>query len=189
MGDQVLIRCHCGQFSETTQLRGLIPVENILCHCNICRHATGALTLSGLSLASPPIEAFKTKLTRHATSEKIVRYFCNTCGTHVGYYVVQDDRWSVCSGAVDEVVGNIKGRMESITTHEFVGDTKDGGLLPCFSQTNVYMEHDGSEPTSDWRKEMTTIRTASVTGQSAKTLHAACHCGQVNFSLRRPEER
>lgn len=188
MTDQVLIRCHCGQFSEITQLQGSTPVENVICHCNICRHVTGALTFTGLSLASPPIEAFKTRLTRYATSEKVIRYFCSTCGTHIGYYIVRDDRWSVCSGAVDQVVGNNKGRLEKITSHEFVRDTKDGGLLSCFPRTNVYMEHDGGELASDWRKEIATTQGEGAI-QQAKTLQAGCHCGQVNFLLSRPEER
>lgn len=189
MGDKVLIHCHCGQFSETTQLQGSIPVDNTFCHCNRCRHATGALTFTGLTLSSPPIEAFKTKLNGYVTSEKITEYFCDTCGTHVGYYVVKEDRWSVCSGAVDQVIGSDKGRLENITSHEYVGDTKDGGLLPCFPQTTVYMEHDQGDPIVDWRKEMNLSHGKTTADQPAKTLRATCHCGQVSFSLSRPEER
>lgn len=189
MGDQVLVRCHCGQFSETTQLQDSIPVENIFCHCNICRHVTGALTFSGLRLVAPPIEAFKTKLTRYATTEKVIRYFCSTCGTHVGYYVPQEDRWRVCSGAVDQVVGDNKGGLESITSHEFVGDTQDGGLMPCFPRTGVYMEDYGGELASNWGNGFATTQEEGAIKQPAKTLQAACHCGQVKFSLERPEER
>lgn len=189
MGDQVLIRCLCGQFTETVQLQASIPVDNTLCHCNSCRHRTGALTFTGLRLASPPIEAFTTKLVKYVSSDRLWEYFCATCGTHVCYTMVKENRWSACSGAIDQVVGYKKGKLEKFVTHEYAGDTKDGGLLPLFPGPTVYLEDDGGQPVSDWKSEIARCGNYAGPSQPSKTLEGVCHCGNVKFSVGRPDER
>lgn len=189
MGNRVLIRCHCGQLSEEVQLSQTIPVESFLCHCNSCRHSTGALTFAGLGLASPPVDIFTTKLTKYASSDKLWRYFCETCGTHVCYYVTTEDRWNVCSGAVEQVIGEGQGSLEMITKHEFVSDTKDGGLLPLFPPASVYLLAKEDEPAQDWKLDMAHHWKKSATGEPAAAIEGACHCGQVRFSVSRPKDR
>lgn len=189
MGDYVLVRCHCGQFSETVQLRDSIPVDKVMCHCDSCRQKTGAMTYTGLALASPPIEAFKTKLDTYTISGKLLEYFCPTCGSHVGYHVVEEDRWNVSSGAVDQVIGDKKGQLEKIVGHEFVADTRDGGLVRCFPGTTLYTEHEGQELMSDATFNKMLLRDEGAPSQPSGTLQAGCRCGKVSFSLSRPDER
>lgn len=187
MAQQVVIRCHCGQLSETVQLRDKIPLTGSLCHCNICRHVTGALTFSGVSLLSPPAAVFKEKLVKYATSEKIIRYFCTTCGSHVCYYAVEDDRWAVCPGAIDEVLGEYHGKLEKYTGHEFVADTRDGGLSWCFDIPS-YMEDDGGTPSTDVKNDLRKVQLPASGNANQETLEAKCHCEQVRFSIKPAED-
>lgn len=189
MGDHVLIRCHCGQLTETVQLQQSIPVENILCHCNSCRRSTGALTFAGLRIVSPPISTFVTKLTKYASSDKLSRYFCETCGSHVCYYVVKGDRWNVCSGAVDQFIGSSQGKLERFVKHEYVADTKDGGLLPIFPPAEVHLEDETAESCQDWKSHFPPREADKVEIQSAAPVEAACHCGSVKFSVKSPDTR
>ena len=188
MAQQVVIRCLCGQLTETVQLRDKIPVAGSVCHCNICRHVTGAMTFSGVSLLSPPAELFKDRLVKYATSEKIIRYFCGACGSHVCYNVVQDDRWSVCSGAIDEVLGEYHGKLEQYTGQEFVADTQDGGLAWCLPGIPIYMEEDGAAPIANLKSELEKLHLASSHNGGKGTVEAECHCGEVKFSVKAAED-
>ncbi|EXJ69004.1 uncharacterized protein A1O5_07939 [Cladophialophora psammophila CBS 110553] len=122
-------------------------------------------------------------------------------------HVHTNDTWSVCSGVVDnvEILGATSApSLEKIVQHEFVGDTKDGGLAICLAQVDgpaipLYLQgpdgakvegltgglftriDDISSATS--KGEVNQIRLAS--GDSSK-LHAGCHCGGVNFLITRP---
>lgn len=188
MGQEVIVRCHCGQLAEKAQLRDEIPVKGSLCHCNICRHVTGTLTFSGVTLVSPPAEAFISKLVRYPTSEKIHRYFCKTCGSHVCYYVVAEDRWGACPGAIDEVIGGSQGALEKYTDHEFVGDTVDGGLAWTLPDIPVYLAGLDGTPLTDLRNETRRLQESAKTTEEDK-LEAQCHCGQVRLTVLRPDDR
>lgn len=188
MAQQVIVRCHCGQLTEKVQLRDKIPLAGPLCHCNICRHVTGAMTFSGVSLPSPPAELFKEKLIKYATSDKIVRYFCGTCGSHVCYYAVKDDRWAVCPGAIDKVLGEYNGKLEKHTGHEFVADTLDGGFSWCIPGIPSYMEDDGATPSTDLKGDLQKLQLAGSGNAGQGTVEAKCHCGHVNFSIKPAED-
>lgn len=191
MTEQAVVRCHCGQFKETVQLRDPIPIEGSLCHCNICRHVTGAMTFSGIALTSPPAEAYKEKLVKYATSENIWRYFCGTCGSHVGYHVTKENRWCVCPGNIDELLGSSKGKglLEKYTCHEFVADTIDGGLASCIPDIPFYMEDDNGPPVKDLAQELAKVKPTSDQAQDQGKLEVACYCGGVRFSVGRPDQR
>jgi len=187
MAQQVILRCHCGQLTETVRLHDGIPLAGPFCHCNICRHVTGAMTFSGVSISSPPTEIFKEKLTEYATSDKIVRYFCASCGSHVCYNVVKEGRWSVCPGAIDEVLGEYSGKLEKYTRHEFVADTLDGGLTWCMPDIPNYLEDSGATPSSDLKGDLQKLHPAGSGDAGQGTVEAICFCGQVRFSIKPAE--
>lgn len=189
MGDHVLIRCHCGQLTDTVQLQHSIPVESILCHCDSCRHCTGALTFSALRLFSPPDSAFTTKLVKYASSNKLWRYFCETCGSHVCYYVVEENSWGVCAGVIEGAIDDRRGRLQIFIGHEFVRDTKDGGLLPIFPTSTVYPGDYNGESVQDWKTALADLKVNVEVNDSTDSLPGECHCGSVRFTVGRPDIR
>ncbi|EXJ90524.1 hypothetical protein A1O1_03627 [Capronia coronata CBS 617.96] len=113
--------------------------------------------------------------------------------------VTKDDSWSVCSGVIDQVVGREQVSclsLEKIMQHEFVGDTKDGGLALCLADL-----HDHSVPlfiqascgastenAINFRRELferSGALGASATEQRGE-LDASCHCGGVAFRITPP---
>lgn len=143
---------------------------------------TGALTFSACALLNAPGQIFQSKLTKFATSEAIDRYFCSTCGSHVCYYVVSEDRWSACAGAVDHVDTDDGVALEEYTEHEYVGDTVDGGLACLFPDIPLYLEDDGQEKINSLEKAVSDMQKDVAFGH--ELVKAECYCGQVSMSIR-----
>lgn len=183
------IRCWCGQASATQKMTG--PTS--ICHCSICRYTTGVLFLSALKLHEKP--PFVNQLKRYDSTEKVSRYFCPTCGTHVMFQEIKSGKWGVCSGAVDQILdgGNA---IEDIKSHEFVGDTIDGGLAICLTAAGgkaVELFRQGpDEPALNVSSYLSSVE--STAGSLAdridvsERLNASCHCGGVQYRITQPNE-
>ncbi|KAK5958350.1 hypothetical protein OHC33_000192 [Knufia fluminis] len=147
------------------------------------------MTYNAMPLSSPPTETFKEKLVKYATSDKISRYWCSTCGSHVANYHGSggDDQWKVCTGAIDEVLGEYDGKLEKYTGHIFVADTRDGGLSVCLPDAPSYMEDAEGSPSKDTKKELKQLREAGIHDTGEEMIEAKCHCEKVRFFIKPAE--
>lgn len=173
--------CLCGQVKQTLTLAAeAFPIETPLCHCDSCRSASGVLVNAYLDLARPPESL--ANLTSYDSMRKSIRYFCGKCGTHVVACDKSREVWWVASGTIEH-----EGDVVRIMHHEYVEDTKDGGLATCLiviadrslsayatmpDQRATYPLDAGSQPLS---------------GRDEK-LHARCHCGGVQYYVTPPNE-
>ena len=194
MAAHVLARCLCGRVESKLWLA---PPETKkpLCHCGSCRAGTGVLFLTVLPLSAGR-PSFVDQLNKYASSEKVERYFCGTCGSHVLCHVLADDSWDLCTGAVDKILNGGDSLSEYISGHEFLGDTVDGGLGICMTNANgspldLFLQ--GPDQTailpSDLfsRLEHISRERAGVAGvHTDEYLHASCHCGGVKYRVSRP---
>ncbi|EXJ80979.1 hypothetical protein A1O3_07267 [Capronia epimyces CBS 606.96] len=117
----------------------------------------------------------------------------------------KDDSWSVCSGVIDQVAGHeqvSRLSLENIMQHEFVGDTKDGGIALCLADPDGHsiplfcQESAGAtiEMTVDPGRGLShpsgTIHSVVPEALGAANhigeLSAGCHCGGVTFWVTRP---
>lgn len=201
----IIATCLCGKNAEKFQLDSHPPFKASTCSCNSCRHSSGVLFASCIPVNSRP--AVIDNLRRYDSSNKVSRYFCVECGSHMFIYVVQDDSWSVCSGTVDHVVGLEQVSalsLQHIMHHEFVGDTRDGGLAVCLShfddntaplysqapngttfEGSVHTESSAVEPGGPPKAH---LDAADIVGTATATneISGRCHCGGVNFRITRP---
>ena len=120
-----------------------------------------------------------------------------------------DHVWSVSSGVIDHIDGHEAGSvssLEQIVQHEFVGDTKDGGLAICidkFDGRSIPFFSQGPDgPKSDTTPEElrkmlqhdeatdidTHLQEAIDRQQDRADLDASCHCGGVRFQVTRPSK-
>lgn len=122
-------------------------------------------------------------------------------------HIAKDDSWSLCSGVIEQVAGReqvSRLSLERVMQHEFVGDTKDGGLAVCLAEFDNHLVPlflqgpDGASfemargprsislPQLDLSESpigaTDIVEAARVAGQ----LSARCHCGGVDFSIIRP---
>lgn len=139
-------------------------------------------------MINAPADVFTTKLKKYATTDKIDRYFCSTCGSHVCYYSYKDSHWHACSGCVDEVLGEYEGSLERHDAHEFVGDTIDGGLAFTIPNLPMWLEGDEKTRVDNMREEMTKMKSLAPNTAGNEKIEAKCHCGQVAFSLLRSND-
>ena len=113
-----------------------------------------------------------------------------------------DHAWSVSSGVIDHIEGHQAGTelsLEQIAQHEFVGDTKDGGLAVCLDRFDgksvpYFLQGLDSIKLGSTEKLVEqlqldnppdTVTTERVGIQDA--LRAECHCGGVQFQVTRPD--
>lgn len=103
--------------------------------------------------------------------------------------------WSVCSGVIDRIVDHETiNQLEEVVQHEFVGDTKDGGVAICFAQGEghlvpFFMNSPGGAKVEGSAQELLTELQRSATASIDKNPHmlsAGCHCGGVKFQITRP---
>lgn len=186
MGDLIEIACLCGKTRETVQLRATIPVKIKLCHCNSCRRANGTLCSPSLLLATRP--ACVSDLRSYKVSATTTRFFCSLCGTNICRYSSDSDSWHLRSGVVQRIIGDeqVFSKLEEIVQHQFVGDTKDGGLASCL--TNAENEPIRQSRQHADQQSLDSSQEVLPKWSDRSSLEAACHCGSVRFLITRPNE-
>lgn len=205
MGINVDITCLCGRSQGKAEVAAeSLPVETLLCHCNICRYTSGVLCVSYLTLASPP--GMKESLQTYQSSARMRRIFCGVCGAHIFAYNSDLNEWYLATGPIETLDSAYGIMMETtrLVQHEFVSDTVDGGLAPCLISIGgrklaFFAQGPDEEPlVSDPAVGPLTVllptielrdRQLSSSPSSEDHLHASCHCGGVQFTLSRPTDK
>ncbi|KAI3392923.1 hypothetical protein diail_4972 [Diaporthe ilicicola] len=178
-----------------------LPLSVHLCHCSICRYTHGTLCIFHAVLPSGIVPKFTTpsslaNLTgykhTHAQSE---RFFCTTCGCHVGDRDLEapegaspgaEMEWRVSTSLFSEHGEDVF----QMKTHCFTeGSTGGSGLfdfLPRMGDREMKTFNPG--PDSGWwsasMKDETPKQEFDTQGN--EVLRAGCHCGGVSFTIPRP---
>ncbi len=72
--------CLCGAVRYAAEGE---PVGVALCHCTICRKATGAPAVAWALFPEDGFQWTRGEAASYASSETVVRTFCNHCGTQL----------------------------------------------------------------------------------------------------------
>ncbi|KAJ5632270.1 hypothetical protein N7490_008609 [Penicillium lividum] len=116
----------------------------------------------------------------HATSLS-TRYFCSTCGCHIGDRLHEDGKWIVSNAIFDANQADLG--IWKFNTNLHPDSAQDGGLSALVSTIDghhldlVSPEH-SSRPIADITQKDET---------EDKELLAQCHCGGVSFHIHRPQ--
>lgn len=179
----VTAQCYCKSLHFTLDLpTANLPLPVHLCHCSTCRYTHGTLCIFHAPLPEGVEPQFVSpsgldKLTGYAGPGS-TRYFCSTCGCHMGDVDPGDGKWVISTSlfAKDESVFQIK-------THVFTESAPGGGLndwLPRIGdrEMRVWNPKDGTAAPVESEPE--------VGPDGADRLRAQCHCGGVSFTFPRP---
>lgn len=175
--------CHCHKVRFTIA----VPEENLLlkvhlCHCSICRYMHGAPCCfhaplpSGVAPEFLPPSSLNQLTAYEIAGSKSKRYFCSTCGCHIGDQAQEDGRW-VISNSIFDANREDKGIWE-FATHLHSNSTADGGLsvlVPTIEDRRL--ETVNPEPSAS----------SAPTNTESSELRAQCHCGGVSFCISRPK--
>lgn len=85
--------CICGNISHEISIRKAdLPLKGYMCHCDSCRHMTGALCLTVTFLPAyyEPARSLVDKLKGFQFSKRIIQYHCPTCGCQMMARCVED---------------------------------------------------------------------------------------------------
>ena len=197
------VTCLCSRNQQDVELICDLPYETYTCMCNTCRHTTGQL----FAICIPISQAAKPSsfLKSYDSTEKLRWHFCAICGSHMFISRNAGQTWKVCSGAVDRIPnrpGSPPLALTNIQRHEFVADTKDGGLSLYMEKMHghavlVHLDGPDTPPKASWLARVRELEASSGSTNSREdrtqlnrtsdTLTAQCHCGGVKYYITRPD--
>lgn len=195
--------CYCKAVQYTVEIPSPdLPLPVHLCHCSICRYTHGTLCIfhSELPQGVSPKFVAPSSLDvmtgyKHANAQA-ERFFCSTCGCHVGDRglgvsdeggspVAKDD-WIVATSLFSEHGEDVF----RVTTHCFTeGSAGGSGLftfLPRLGGRELKVWNPG--PGSNWwSAEIKDVPPRQeFDGDGTEVLRAECHCGGISFTIPRP---
>lgn len=177
--------CACQKVKGSVKVpTSTLPLPFDFCHCNICRHQSGLLCASYLTLPEEATDlAFEGPLADYKSSDTVTRTFCSHCGANIYFQDSSDPRADICTGILDRADGMIQ-----LRNHIFVPETKDGGLTAWISDIPAWKGY--SQPSGHGEhieinaQEQTK---ASIRGHS-ESLQAHCQCRGIEFQITAPNE-
>jgi len=76
-------RCLCGSMGYECGPALILPC---FCHCESCRRASGAHAVAWATVRRDSFRVLKGTLRSYASSQPVIRQFCEHCGTPVTYW-------------------------------------------------------------------------------------------------------
>jgi hypothetical protein len=177
--------CKAHTFS-TSVLTSQLPLEGNVCHCNSCRHSTGALYVIDVTWPQPRNKMDISGLQTYQFSKEITYRFCGTCSAPMFYDSQKDPgELGVFSGALK----NIDTDLIKLTEHIYVEDTIDGGGSVWLKRPNAddkeiprFRERSG-ELSWDWPQVSTSTVLKDKREQGSVPIW--CHCKGVEMVIHR----
>ncbi|KAL2857065.1 Mss4-like protein [Aspergillus pseudoustus] len=204
----LIATCDCRTTHFTLTLpTNTLPLTVHLCHCTVCRRTHGAPCSfhAPVPLGNEPVfiapSSLDTSLTGyvHGPSAKSTRYFCTTCGCHIGdrdckgqWYISvsifqegDSAAWEIASHAYTHSTGDggISGLLNVIDGRKLEvwnppQDTQ-GGQQEATSNA-LLGQHVQRQEQADGEDE------DKGEGEEDQTLLAQCHCGGIAARISRP---
>ncbi|KAK3691341.1 hypothetical protein LTR37_018702 [Vermiconidia calcicola] len=190
--------CLCGTAAHTLNLpSSVFPLKAYICHCNSCRHTTGALFLSIIlipeSTSYEPSAELLNKLVPFQFSKRLTYYHCATCGALTLQHCWNDasdpskgHNWDLATGSLEQADG-----VFEVQCHEHIADTLDGGFsdfLPSINGKSL-PRWTANPDSEDLPLYWSSPSRPQITPSSSDNLHAHCKCTGVEFWISRPSER
>lgn len=183
----ITAECLCKAHTFSTEIStSKLPLEGNACHCNSCRHSTGALYVIETTWPQPREHVDIGGLERYQFSANITYRFCGTCSTLLFYEPrTQPGKLGVFSGPLR----NIDADLVRLARHIWVADTVDGGASAWLRRPNAdgkeiprYRERFGELPW-DWPQAPGSTEVGGA--QEQESLPIWCHCRGIELRLRR----
>ncbi|KAF2488129.1 hypothetical protein BDY17DRAFT_350868 [Neohortaea acidophila] len=175
------ITCLCGAIN--VPLDDPLPAKSSLCHCNSCRHTSGALFAGRIGpLENIPDDHTLSACTAYHSSSTTTRYFCSTCGAKLFIHDAGKNEWHTFAGVVDPPA-DLENVLD-IQAHQGLADTHDGGMASFMTtlggKTIPLYSTDASSPAYHLPEPK-----AQPLPDPHATLKAKCHCGGISLLIQR----
>ncbi|KAJ0104325.1 uncharacterized protein J7T55_009490 [Diaporthe amygdali] len=179
----IMAECLCKAHSFSPEVsKSKLPLECNVCHCDSCRHSTGALYVVETTWPQPLEDVDLSGLHKYQFSDNIAYRFCGTCSTLMFY---ESRKYPSKLGTFSGPLKNTDSETIRLARHIYVEDTIDGGATvwlrkpnPDGQQIPRYLERSGEELSWDWPQ------ISSLTGSTGKQEQAPiplwCHCRDLS---------
>lgn len=189
------VHCLCNSHKFSVSLpASKLPLTASCCHCNECRHLTGAMYTCAVEWPGSPESILGSSLQRYTYAKNSVLMFCGTCGTPVFAQRISEGEAPDVFYLAVGLLPNLKVGLVKIAQHLWVGDTLDGGA-------SVYMQNlnGTTQPIPRWRKghgeadglldrdwpPQASCQEKAASASSRDRVHIQCICKGVDFTLSR----
>ncbi|EOD45576.1 putative duf636 domain-containing protein [Neofusicoccum parvum UCRNP2] len=181
--------CLCKTHTFSTEVStSKLPLEGgNVCHCDSCRHSTGALYVIETTWPQPREAVDLSGLARYQFSANITYRFCGTCSTLLFY---ESRRFPGKLGTYSGPLRNVDADVVRLARHIWVEDTRDGGASVWLRRPNRDGEeiarHRLREGELAWDWPRRTPRPPGLEGgRERDALPAWCHCRGVELRVGR----
>lgn len=91
--------CQCGRVRYAAKIAS---DEAYLCHCTMCRRATGGVSIAFVNIARADVAWTGAAPAFYRSSPIAQRPFCADCGTPLGFQFLDGDRMDLTVGSFDD---------------------------------------------------------------------------------------
>lgn len=180
----ITAECLCKAHTFSTRVsKSQLPLESTACHCDSCRHVTGALYVIETTWPQPREDVDLIGLHRYQFSPNITYRFCGTCSTLMFY---EPHQYPSKLGTFSGPLRNIDVDIIKLARHIYVKDTIDGGASVWLRRPNAdgkeiprYQERSGEEISWEWPVKPSSA--ASSTKQAQEAVPLWCRCRGVEL--------
>jgi hypothetical protein len=186
----ITVECLCKAHSISMEIStSKLPLQGNVCHCDSCRHSTGALCVIETTWPQPRESVDISGLQTYQFSADITYRFCGTCSTLMFY---ESRKHPSKLGVFSGPFKNIGTDVIKLAKHIFVGDTQDGGASVWLRKPNAdgeeiprYRGFDGESGEVPWSWPELSGPKAMEDQQELEYLPFWCHCKGINLRLHR----
>ncbi|CAJ2505015.1 Uu.00g124090.m01.CDS01 [Anthostomella pinea] len=140
---ELTAQCLCKKHTFTAKVpQSSLPLKASACHCNSCRHVTGAMYGTATLWPGDSDAVQESSLSKYVFGETLTTLSCGTCSSMMFWEKSTESKpptHSVFTGALANI--DVPD-LVLFTEHKFLGDTIDGGASPWLRSAGK----DGARP-------------------------------------------
>ena len=181
-------KCFCGSIHFTVDVPAAsLPLSTYLCHCTLCRYATGAPCIFHAAFPLGALPKFiapssEKNLTIYKGGKECTYDSCSTCGCHIaGVPFDRQQDWSISTSIFAEQSPDIF----CFRSHAF-SNSAPGGILPSVLSRIGDRDIKSYNPPDDAPSAKFETPKTESGANGEDRVRAQCHCGGISFTIGRP---
>lgn len=183
----ITAECLCKAHTFSAEIStSQLPLRGNVCHCDSCRHSTGALHVTETTWPQPREDVDISALQKYQFSAHTTYRFCGVCSSLIFY---ESARYPSKLGVFSGSLKNINVELIKLTKHIFVEDTLDGGASVWLRKPNAdgkeiprYRNFSGEMP---WDGPQVTSPSGLKKAREQESIPIWCHCKGIKLLLHR----
>ncbi|KAF2626691.1 hypothetical protein BU25DRAFT_343524 [Macroventuria anomochaeta] len=185
---ELTVSCSCGSATHTFEIPvSELPLASQFCSCDTSRRISGSLLTSYINIThsksapKPDLSA----LTPYHSSDRLIRHFCSTCGTHMYLEYHIDGHFEAATGTLQ---ADSTQEVVEYQSCMWIEDTKDGGASDWLTSIDGKVLKKWTQEAGESDEILLDHYSTSPNRleSAQKPIRAHCHCNGVAFWIQPP---